>query len=132
MIDADKFELLSSYLDGELTPQEKSQVEEWIAQDRDFAQCYQEQLKLQQMWQVPVGNVTSELCFEETWNYIQSRQQQRWLRRGIIALTMAVVSVSSLFVAQRYSWQQAKAKEEPILMALEQPILPMPKELLQE
>ncbi len=130
MIDPKKFELLSSYLDGEVTASEKALVEAWLTTDRDFAQCYQQQLKLQQMWRVPVSHIPIELSFEQTWQHIQTQQKERWLVRGIAFLTLGIVSFSGLFISQRYSWQQAQ--EEPLILALEQPLLPMPKELLQD
>ncbi len=131
MIDQHKFELLSCYLDGEVTPTEKSLVEEWIAQDQDFALCYQQQLKLKAIWQVPVTtNTVPEYSFDRTWQHIQSRRQQSWLTRGIALLGLGIISFGGLFVAQRYSWQQAQ--EEPVIIALEQPLLPMPKDLLQD
>ncbi|MCA1904262.1 MAG: hypothetical protein LDL47_05420 [Cyanobacteria bacterium KgW148] len=130
MIDQRKFELLSSYLDGEVTATERSQVEEWIATDRDFALCYQQQLKLQKMWQVPVRNQIAESSFNSTWDYIQMQQRQRWIGRGIALLGLGILGVGGLLFSQRYSWQQAQ--EEPIIMALEQPLLPMPKGVLQD
>lgn len=130
MIDPKKFELLSSYLDGEVTAPEKAQVELWLTTDRDFADCYQEQLKLQQMWRVPVSHTPLELSLEQTWHHIQTKQKQRWLGRGIALLSLGLVSFGGLLVSQRYSWQQAQ--EEPLILALEQPLLPMPKDLLQD
>ncbi len=130
MIDPKKFELLSSYLDGEVTASEKAQVEAWLNTDRDFAQCYQQQLKLQQIWKATVSHSPMELSFEDTWQHIQTRQKERWLVRGIAFLTLGLVSLGGLFVSQRYSWQQAQ--EEPLILALEQPLLPMPKDLLQD
>lgn len=47
----EKFELLSAYLDGEVTETEYQLVIGWIASDRKVAQHYQKQLKLRQALQ---------------------------------------------------------------------------------
>ncbi|MCS6960442.1 MAG: hypothetical protein RMK91_10390 [Pseudanabaenaceae cyanobacterium SKYGB_i_bin29] len=130
MIDPEKFALLSSYLDGEVSPQERAQVEEWLRSDPQMASCYRQQLRLQQMWRVPVNNTISATSVSATWEYIQRRQQQRWLTRTLAVLGMCLLAGGGVFVSQRYSWQQAQ--EEPLILALEQPLLPMPKELLQD
>lgn len=42
----EKFELLSAYLDGEVTSDEKCLVEHWISSDLDMKQHYEKQLRL--------------------------------------------------------------------------------------
>jgi anti-sigma factor RsiW len=44
---SEKFELLSAYLDGEVSATERKQVEEWLASDAEFQQTYQQMLTLQ-------------------------------------------------------------------------------------
>ncbi len=44
--DAEKFELLSAYLDDEVTEQEQCLVEHWLSSDFQLQQQYQAQLKL--------------------------------------------------------------------------------------
>lgn len=44
----DRFELLSAYLDGEVTAAERRQVEEWLANDPTVQQLYSRLLKLRQ------------------------------------------------------------------------------------
>ncbi|NJN87336.1 MAG: transcriptional regulator [Leptolyngbyaceae cyanobacterium SL_7_1] len=44
----DRFELLSAYLDGEVTAAERRQVEDWLANDPTVQQLYSRLLKLRQ------------------------------------------------------------------------------------
>ena len=46
MTSAEKFEILSAYLDNEASDEERRLVEQWIEQDPQFRQQYQAQLKL--------------------------------------------------------------------------------------
>lgn len=44
----EKFELLSAYLDDEVSPEERRSVERWLASDTKIQQHYEAQLKLRQ------------------------------------------------------------------------------------
>ena len=44
---SEKFELLSAYLDGEVSATERKQVEEWLTSDAEFQRTYQQMLSLQ-------------------------------------------------------------------------------------
>lgn len=46
MTSAEKFEILSAYLDDEASDEERHLVEQWIEQDPQFRQQYQAQIKL--------------------------------------------------------------------------------------
>jgi anti-sigma factor RsiW len=46
MVKRDRFELLSAYLDGEVTAAERRQVEDWLAHDQSVKQLHQRLLKL--------------------------------------------------------------------------------------
>ena len=63
MTSAEKFEILSAYLDDEASDEERLLVEQWIEQDPQFRQQYQAQLKLKAaIRQLPsslFGNLTS-------------------------------------------------------------------------
>ena len=48
-IPQERFELLSAYIDGEVSDTEEQLVETWLADDADFRRLYQQQLKLSQL-----------------------------------------------------------------------------------
>jgi anti-sigma factor RsiW len=49
-IPADRFELLSAYLDGEVTETERQQVESWLSSDASFRDLHSRLLTLHQGW----------------------------------------------------------------------------------
>ena len=64
----DCFELLSAYLDGEVTATERRQVEEWLSTDASIKCLYKRLLNLRQGLQnipVPPTNQSSETTIEQ-------------------------------------------------------------------
>ncbi len=51
MYKRDLFELLSAYLDGEVTAKERQQIEHWLTTDPGVQRLYARVLKLRQTWQ---------------------------------------------------------------------------------
>lgn len=51
MYNRDLFELLSAYLDGEVTAKERRQIEDWLITDPGVQRLYARVLKLRQAWQ---------------------------------------------------------------------------------
>lgn len=51
LLPRDRFELLSAYLDGELSASERQRVETWLNQDSDVQQLYRRLLTLRQGFQ---------------------------------------------------------------------------------
>ncbi len=56
----DRFELLSAYMDHEVTADERRQVEAWIAEDQNFAAMHRRMVKLQRGFQALPTPVASE------------------------------------------------------------------------
>ena len=48
----DRFELLNAYLDGEVTADERRQIENWLTTDTQVQCLYARALKLRQKWQM--------------------------------------------------------------------------------
>jgi anti-sigma factor RsiW len=48
----DRFELLSAYLDGEVTATERRQIEDWLTSEPQVQSLYARALKLRQEWQM--------------------------------------------------------------------------------
>jgi anti-sigma factor RsiW len=51
MYKRDLFELLSAYLDGEVSAKERRQIEDWLTTDPGVQRLYARVLKLRQTWQ---------------------------------------------------------------------------------
>lgn len=48
LTETERFELLSAYIDGEVSDQDRLKVEQWLASDADIQRKYKAQLKLSQ------------------------------------------------------------------------------------
>lgn len=98
---AERFELLSAYLDGEVTPAERTQVEAWLATDPAYQLLYRRLLKLQQsVHQAPCPLTTSA---ETLAHQVLSKAQNRprtllaWTGVGAVSAAALVGVLSSVF-----------------------------------
>lgn len=133
----DRFELLSAYLDGEVTADERRQVETWLNEDPTIQQLYARLLKLRQgLRHMPVP--TAEQSAEETVDQVFSRLNRRPTR----VLTWSSMAIAAAFVAalfgnvggiERAAHQFAEVpssdavSSDALMIALDRPILEIPK-----
>ncbi len=148
IIPEERFELLSAYIDGEVTDAEEQLVEQWLSDDINFRCLYQQQLKLRQLLidlPVPVAAHSSaksetDVMINRVMAEIDKRSQRRkWKLAGIGISVAAVVGIfGSLFTfnsSPQFSpvansiKSPAQVKEEPILIAMEEPLVPLPKSM---
>nr|WP_161824517.1 zf-HC2 domain-containing protein [Petrachloros mirabilis] len=149
VLNRDRFELLSAYLDGEVSAPERQQVETWLQTDSEFQALYQQLLTLQQGWQrMPLPAATA---VEQTLEQVMARLDRRsrlvspWLGLGAIAAAAIVGLVSGLIpgsnlwspqMAQTSSPEEAESPAvltevglmEPsaLMVALERPPIDIP------
>ncbi len=147
-IPEERFELLSAYIDGEVTDAEEQLVEQWLSDDVDFRRLYQQQLKLRQLLielPVPVAANSSvkaetELVINRVIAEIDKRSQRRkWKLAGIGISVAAVVGIfGSMFTfnsSPQFSPVANSIKkavpvaEEPVIIAMEEPLVPLPKSM---
>ncbi|PLZ94937.1 transcriptional regulator [Fischerella thermalis CCMEE 5268] len=144
MVKRDRFELLSAYLDGEVTAAERRQVEELLANDQAVKCLYARLLKLRQgLRTMPVPQSQP---VEETVERVISRLHRRRVRLALICGGTAIAAtligaVSGLLPGGKLTPQLAKkpateqaqlAKPEniaaaPLIVSINNPILPIPK-----
>ncbi|MBD2187253.1 anti-sigma factor family protein [Pseudanabaena mucicola] len=148
MIPEERFELLSAYIDGEVTEAEEQLVEQWMSDDANLRHVYHQQIKLRQALidlPVPVAVNSSvkrdtDVMINRVIAEIDKRSQRRkWKLAGIGISVAAVVGVfGSLFTlntSPQFSpvsnsiKSPAQVKEEPILIAMEEPLVPLPKSM---
>jgi anti-sigma factor RsiW len=147
-IPQERFELLGAYIDGEVSESEEQLVELWLSDDVNFRHIYQQQLKLRQLLielPVPVAANSSpkaetELMIDRVFAQIDKRSQRRkWKLTGIGIAVAAMVGVFGSMFTFNSSPQfspvsnsikiksPAPVAEEPILIAMEEPLVPLPK-----
>jgi hypothetical protein len=136
----DRFELLSAYLDGEVTAAERRQVEDWLTNDPATQRLYGRLLKLRQG--LRVMPVPQEQSTEQTVQQVFARINRRpkmavaWGGAAIAAvfigaLSSALPARQSLGpqVAQQYSAPDRTTEKhsEALMVALNSPIMEIPK-----
>ncbi|MEA5565671.1 anti-sigma factor family protein [Anabaena sp. UHCC 0399] len=142
MVKRDRFELLSAYLDGEVTAAERRQVEDWLANDASVQRLYSRLLKLRQglrTMPVPTTQTTPETTADQVFARINRRSRIKWVFGGAAIAACMIGALSSwlpnresgiLQLAQQPQAQptQAAAKSELLpMIALNNPVMEIPK-----
>jgi anti-sigma factor RsiW len=131
----DRFELLSAYIDGEVTAAERKQVQEWLATDSQMQCLYSRLTKLRQgIVQIPVPTpaATAQETAEQVFTRIDKRRNRRTVIWGGAAIAALFVSaVSGIIPGSRSLVPQLAQKpdvsEPPLEIALNQPVIEIPK-----
>lgn len=131
-----RFELLSAYLDGEVTADERKQVQQWLATDPQVKQQYAKMLKLRQGIQtlpVPSAEQQAQQIAQQVFARIDQHRNRRFIAWGgaaIAALFMGALSgVMPQFPAQQIAENPPppKVAAQPLMVALNEPVIPIPK-----
>jgi anti-sigma factor RsiW len=139
-IDTDRFELLSAYLDGELTPEERHQVQYWLDTDPQFKQIYHRLLRLHQgMQNVSFSrkNTSIEQLCDNVFLQVDRQQKRRnfkVLTGGAIAALFAASIFGFWTNGNRSILNMAKSSQDtsaskPLMLAvtLDKPAVNIPK-----
>ncbi len=134
----DRFELLSAYLDGEVTAPEKRQVEEWLDNDAETQKLYARLLALRHNFQtlpVPTSTQSVDQTIQQVFGKIEKRRQYRSLKWGGAAVAAVVIAALSSIVPGRQVLQMAEvsspANPEKLLVALNTPLVELPESALE-
>jgi hypothetical protein len=140
----DRFELLSAYMDGEVTAEERRQVEEWLTNDPTVQRLHERLLKLRHSFQtMPVPAATAQESVENTVDSVLARVDRRprtaVLWGGIAIAAVAIGAVSTVLLgnhspapqlaqASKITTPQTTSEDspEPLLVALDKPLISMP------
>lgn len=141
----DRFELLSAYMDGEVTAAERQQVEEWLAHDPMVQKLHLRLLALRDGFQAlptPVADQSTQQTIDRVLARIDRRPKFRLLWGGA-ALAAGIVGAVTMLFAGEGTFQTATApssplektlghetpspKSEAILIALDKPVVMIPK-----
>jgi anti-sigma factor RsiW len=146
----DRFEMLSAYLDGEVTATERRQVEEWLAHDPSVQQLHARLLKLRQAFRVmpaPAPSQPVEAAIDQVFAKIDRRPKLdviwggRRTRNFALPLSLAAMFVGAVTVfglnrsnapgvPQPIAVQQPAEPTETggLMVALDQPVVSMPQD----
>jgi anti-sigma factor RsiW len=129
-------ELLSAYLDGEVTAAERQQVEEWLATDARMQQLHRRLLKLHHGWQ-SLPALENQESPEKMAHAVFAKMEKRSLRKrfvisgGAIAAVLLATVSSLIFsdnspVPEIAISNQPQTASEPLKIALNRPVVPIP------
>jgi hypothetical protein len=140
---ADRFELLSAYLDGEVTAAERRQVEKWLVTDESVKCLYARLLKLRQgvrSMPVPTSQHSPEVTFQQVWKRVSNRYRLGWMFGGAAIATCVIGSLSGFIPGNTPQLQMAQQtikptvretepplKVSPLMVALNNPVIEIPK-----
>lgn len=147
MVKRDRFELLSAYLDGEVTATERRQVEEWLANDASVQCLYARLLKLRQGLQalpVPAPAQSPQVTAQKVFTRLRRRSRLAWTFGGAAVAACVISVVSGLLpgsetitpqLAQKPQVEVEKAPTAntsaapaaPLMVALNNPVIEIPK-----
>jgi anti-sigma factor RsiW len=146
MVKRDRFELLSAYLDGEVTAAERRQVEEWLADDAAVQSLYARLLKLRQgllNLPIPESQQSPETTVNQVLKRLRRRSQLAWTFGGAAIAACVIGAVSGLLpngesmTPQLAQQPQVEPKQttkvavvvpaSPLMVALNNPVIEIPK-----
>jgi anti-sigma factor RsiW len=127
---SEKFELLSAYLDGEVSPTERKQVEAWLASDAELQRTYQQMLSLQgSLRSMPA--VAPSMPTEELVSQVMSRLDRRskpklWVWGGLGAATVLLIGAVSGLLTGGNQTGSLQMAQQPKPQATELPQASIP------
>ncbi|MEH2238619.1 anti-sigma factor family protein [Nostoc sp.] len=144
MVKRDRFELLSAYLDGEVTATERRQVEEWLANDASVQCLYARLLKLRQGLRtlpVPAAQQSPEATVQQVLTRLRRRSRLNWMAGGAAVAACVIGAVSGLVgggsmvpqLAQRPQTEPIQTSSaaivppSPLMVGLNNPVIEIPK-----
>ncbi len=144
MVKRDRFELLSAYLDGEVTATERRQVEEWLANDASVQCLYARLLKLRQGLRtlpVPAAQQSPEETVQQVLIRLHRRSRLNWMVGAAAIAACAIGAVSGLVgggsmmpqLAQRPQREPIQTSSasivppSPLMVGLNNPVIEIPK-----
>ncbi|MEH2445644.1 MAG: zf-HC2 domain-containing protein [Nostoc sp.] len=144
MVKRDRFELLSAYLDGEVTALERRQVEEWLANDASVQCLYARLLKLRQGLRtlpVPTAQQSPEATVQQVFIRLRRRYRLNWMVGGAAIAACVIGAVSGIVSGGSSPRQLAQRPEiepiqtssasmvplSPLMVGLNNPVIEIPK-----
>ena len=133
----DRFELLSAYIDGEVTAAQRHQVQDLLSKDPDMQRLHARLMKLRQGLQqlsVPVCETTAPETAQQVFSKIDRRRSHKvfiWGGAALAALFVGAVSGAfsgnRSFVPQLASSPEPEVVSEPLMISANQPVIKIPK-----
>lgn len=137
----DRFELLSAYLDGEVSPDERCQVEAWLESDPQLQSLRDRLLRLRHnlsSMPMPEPAQSADVLASRVFSTIERRNKRRWAWGGT-AIAAAMIGAVSFIIPGtldpapqlvRVTETEPSALDVPddaLMIALDRPIVDIPE-----
>ena len=129
MLKSDRFELLSAYLDGEVTAAERREVETWLEHDPETKRLYERLLNLRQgIGTLPVPTQEPvEQTIQQVYQRIHRRSQRQAIVWGGTAIAAVFVGAIATLPNSPIAQLARLSKIEPLMVAINDPVVEIPK-----
>ena len=136
----EQFDLLSAYLDGEVTPSERQKVRYWLENDPNFQKNYQKLLHLQRLTHLSplsVSSIPSDLPDQLFRKIDRQRHHRNWSIAGGVTFVVLLTTAFSQINFSENAWTAKFAKHfsapgqinsQPLKLALNRPLVEIPTE----
>ncbi|MEG4233444.1 zf-HC2 domain-containing protein [Microcoleus sp. Pol11C3] len=127
----DHFELLSAYLDGEVTAAERRQVEEWLTNDPTTKRLYSRLLMMQQSFQampVPAAEQSAQELAAKVLQRVERKPKQTWILGGGAIAALLIAAVSGVgggrqLFAPQFARSPVPGESDGLIVALNEPLV---------
>ena len=131
----DRFEMLSAYLDGEVTAAERKEIQQWLKEDAKIQELYGRLLKLRRQMQSISFHSTQESANQISEQVFQRLDRRRWQQQlfwGGGAIAALFIGAGSHILSGGSSFVPKLAvnsigQSESLMVVLNQPVVPIPK-----
>jgi len=128
----DRFELLSAYLDSEVTAAERRQVDFWLATDPEIQRLYRRLINLRQGLQtmpVPLAQQPAEHTTQQVFARLHTRHKRAVVWGGTAIAAVLIGALPGILLERQPVSQVAQVPQpsEPLMVALNTPVVEIPK-----
>ena len=134
--EADRFDLISAYIDNEVTVEERKLVQHWLDHDAAAKKLYQQLLGLQtNLRQIPVPvTMDSDRLAEQVFRKVDGQRRRQYYVYGGAMLTAMAIAIGSHFISGRNdplsqmasSPSSISQEGDHLMIALNHPIIEIP------
>ncbi|MBE9123990.1 zf-HC2 domain-containing protein [Tychonema sp. LEGE 07199] len=127
----DRFELLSAYLDGEVTATERREVEELLTNDPATKRLYSRLLSMQRSFSsmpVPAAEQSAQDLAAKVLQRVERKTKRNWVLGGGAIAALLIAAVSGVaggrqLFAPQFAKSPLPAESDGLIVALNEPVM---------
>ncbi|NEQ74114.1 MAG: transcriptional regulator [Okeania sp. SIO2C9] len=128
MMEQERFELVSAYLDGEVTPSQRREVELLLARDPVAKHLYQRLLQLHSEFQrmpIDIKVQPVDITVDQVFDKIDRRSKRKFVLGGTAIAALCIAFISGIISNSRTNILQLAehSNSETVQIALNEPVI---------